>query len=159
MALEESADNPRKRYGVFWTVQPRCRRSARNALMPALDAARRVFHPIDNRLIAIPDNVQFIAAVKRGAEFSGTFGIDAAQWTASPRCRWTIRRRREEVNPRASHPELPRGWWSASSPSPIAPPCAVARREPQRARHRGGLHVHQAPVDGTPSRSECSPRC
>ena len=47
--------------------------------MPALDATRRVFNPIDNRFLTIPDNVQFIAAVNRGSEFSGTFGIDAAQ--------------------------------------------------------------------------------
>ncbi len=47
--------------------------------MPALDATRRVFHPIENTFIPIPDNVQFIAAVNRGREFSGTFGIDAAQ--------------------------------------------------------------------------------
>jgi hypothetical protein len=47
--------------------------------MPALDATRRVFHPIENAFIPIPDNVQFIAAVDRGREFTGTFGIDAAQ--------------------------------------------------------------------------------
>jgi nitric oxide reductase NorQ protein len=38
-----------------------------------------VFHPIDNTFVPIPDNVQFIAAVNRGREFTGTFGIDAAQ--------------------------------------------------------------------------------
>jgi nitric oxide reductase NorQ protein len=38
-----------------------------------------VFHPINNQFLAIPDNVQFVAAVNRGGEFSGTFGIDAAQ--------------------------------------------------------------------------------
>jgi nitric oxide reductase NorQ protein len=38
-----------------------------------------VFHPIENTFVPIPDNVQFIAAVNRGREFSGTFGIDAAQ--------------------------------------------------------------------------------
>src|SRR5262249_31594217 len=32
-----------------------------------------------NQFLAIPDNVQFVAAVNRGGEFSGTFGIDAAQ--------------------------------------------------------------------------------
>ena len=57
----------------------RCQESARNALMPALDSTRRVFHPIENTFIPIPDNVQFVAAVNRGREFSGTFGIDAAQ--------------------------------------------------------------------------------
>jgi nitric oxide reductase NorQ protein len=38
-----------------------------------------VFHPINNTFLEIPDNVQFIAAINRGQEFSGTFGIDAAQ--------------------------------------------------------------------------------
>jgi nitric oxide reductase NorQ protein len=78
-ALLEAADNPTRRYLVFLDEFNRCQESARNALMPALDATRRVFNPVDNQFIAIPDNVQFIAAVNRGSEFSGTFGIDAAQ--------------------------------------------------------------------------------
>ena len=48
----------------------------------SFDAARhphRRFNPLTNGFLSIPDNVQFIAAVNRGAEFSGTFGIDAAQ--------------------------------------------------------------------------------
>jgi nitric oxide reductase NorQ protein len=47
--------------------------------MPALDATRKIFHPIENRFLAISDNIQFVAAVNRGNEFSATFGIDAAQ--------------------------------------------------------------------------------
>jgi MoxR-like ATPase len=78
-ALEDAADHPDRRYLVFLDELNRCQESARNALMPALDATRRVFHPIDNTFIPIPDNVQFIAAVNRGREFTGTFGIDAAQ--------------------------------------------------------------------------------
>src|SRR5262249_2274505 len=42
-------------------------------------SSRRIFHPIENRFLEIPPNVQFIAAVNRGSAFSGTFGIDAAQ--------------------------------------------------------------------------------
>lgn len=79
IALERSAEHPETRYLVFLDEFNRCQESARNALMPALDSTRRVFHPIDNRFLAIPDNVQFIAAVNRGSQFSGTFGIDAAQ--------------------------------------------------------------------------------
>jgi MoxR-like ATPase len=79
IALEESSRKPETRYLVFLDEFNRCQESARNALMPALDSTRRVFHPIENRFIPIPDNVQFIAAVNRGSEFSGTFGIDAAQ--------------------------------------------------------------------------------
>ena len=78
-ALEAAATTPEKRYLVFLDELNRCQESARNALMPALDATRKVFHPIENRFMSIPDNIQFIAAINRGREFSGTFGIDAAQ--------------------------------------------------------------------------------
>lgn len=78
-ALEEARDTPQTSYLVFLDEFNRCQESARNALMPALDATRRVFDPVSNRFLPIPDNVQFIAAVNRGNEFSGTFGIDAAQ--------------------------------------------------------------------------------
>jgi MoxR-like ATPase len=79
VALEEAAEHPDRKYLVFLDELNRCQESARNALMPALDATRRVFHPIENTFIPIPENVQFIAAVNRGREFTGTFGIDAAQ--------------------------------------------------------------------------------
>lgn len=77
--LEEASENPHRRYLLFLDEFNRCQESARNALMPALDSTRKLFHPIDNRFMVIPDNVQFIAAVNRGGEFTGTFGIDAAQ--------------------------------------------------------------------------------
>jgi MoxR-like ATPase len=79
VALEDAGDHPELKYLVFLDELNRCQESARNALMPALDSTRRVFHPIENTFIPIPDNVQFIAAVNRGREFTGTFGIDAAQ--------------------------------------------------------------------------------
>src|SRR5689334_15044954 len=79
VALEEAAEHPDRRYLVFLDELNRCQESARNALMPALDSTRRVYHPIENTFIPIPENVQFIAAVNRGREFTGTFGIDAAQ--------------------------------------------------------------------------------
>lgn len=78
-ALEQAHEHPDKRYLVFLDELNRCQETARNALMPALDSTRRVFHPIDNRFLDIPANVQFIAAVNRGRAFSATFGIDAAQ--------------------------------------------------------------------------------
>jgi len=78
-ALEEAAVHPERRYLIFLDELNRCPETARNALMPALDATRRVFHPIENRFIAIPDNIQVIAAVNIGSEFSSTFGIDVAQ--------------------------------------------------------------------------------
>ena len=79
LAIEEAAEHADRKYLVFLDELNRCQESARNALMPALDSTRRVFHPIENTFVPIPDNVQFIAAVNRGREFSGTFGIDAAQ--------------------------------------------------------------------------------
>jgi MoxR-like ATPase len=78
-AIEEAAQHPERRYLVFLDELNRCQESARNALMPALDSTRKVFHPIENRFVAIPDNVQFIAAVNRGNAFTGTFDIDVAQ--------------------------------------------------------------------------------
>lgn len=78
-ALEDAIDHPRKRYLVFLDEFNRCQEAARNALMPALDSTRKVFHPINNAFLEISENVQFIAAVNRGNEFSATFGIDAAQ--------------------------------------------------------------------------------
>jgi MoxR-like ATPase len=79
LKLEEAIERPDRRYLIFLDEFNRCQESARNALMPALDSTRRLFHPIENRFLQIPDNVQFIAAVNRGGEFTGTFGIDAAQ--------------------------------------------------------------------------------
>lgn len=79
VALEEANDNPKQKYLIFLDELNRSPESARNALMPALDSTRKVFHPIENRFIPIGENVQFIAAVNRGNEFSATFGIDAAQ--------------------------------------------------------------------------------
>jgi MoxR-like ATPase len=79
LALEAALADHRRRFLVFLDELNRCPESARNALMPALDSTRRIFNPITNQFIAIPDTVQFIAAVNRGDEFSGTFNIDAAQ--------------------------------------------------------------------------------
>src|ERR1051325_474874 len=79
LALEAAQTDHRRRFLVFLDELNRCPESARNALMPALDTTRRIFNPISNRFHQITDNVQFVAAVNRGGEFTGTFGIDAAQ--------------------------------------------------------------------------------
>lgn len=107
VALEEAAGHPRRSYLVFFDEFNRCQESARNALMPALDATRRVFNPVSNAFIDIPDNVQFIAAVNRGSEFSGTFGIDAAQLDRFAPLQMDYLPPEEEVNLLAGrHPEL-----------------------------------------------------
>ena len=108
LALEEAIEHPEKRYLVFLDELNRCQESARNALMPALDSTRRIFHPIDNTFIEIPPNVQFIAAVNRGREFSGTFGIDAAQLDRFAPLQMDYMPPIEEVKLlRNRHPELP----------------------------------------------------
>lgn len=78
-AILEAQQAPARRTLVFLDELNRCPEPARNALMPALDATRKLFDPVSNSFLDIPDNVQFVAAVNRGSEFSGTFGIDAAQ--------------------------------------------------------------------------------
>jgi len=109
-ALEEALEKPDRRYLVFLDEFNRCPESARNALMPALDSTRRLYHPIRSAFIDIPDNVQFIAAVNRGSQFSGTFGIDAAQLDRFAPLQVTYPPDEEEVKLLvARHPELPKG--------------------------------------------------
>lgn len=108
--LEAATDNPDKRYLIFLDEFNRCPESARNALMPALDSTRKLFHPIRNAFLAIADNVQFIAAVNRGQQFSGTFGIDAAQLDRFAPLQMTYPPLAEEVKLlQARHPEIPVG--------------------------------------------------
>ncbi len=108
LSLEEALEHPENRYLIFLDELNRCQESARNALMPALDSTRRIFHPIRNTFIEIPPNVQFIAAVNRGREFSGTFGIDAAQLDRFAPLQMDYMPPTEEVKLlRNRHPELP----------------------------------------------------
>lgn len=108
IAIEQAHQHPEKRYLVFLDELNRCQESARNALMPALDSTRRIFHPIENTFVEIPPNVQFIAAVNRGREFSGTFGIDAAQLDRFAPLQMDYMPPAEEVNLlRGRHEELP----------------------------------------------------
>ncbi len=106
-ALERAAVEPGKRVLIFLDELNRCQETARNVLMPALDATRRVFNPITNGFLPIPGNVQFIAAVNRGTEFSGTFGIDAAQLDRFAPIQMTYPPPIEEAKLLATrHPEL-----------------------------------------------------
>lgn len=107
-AIETAAVERERRFLVFLDELNRAQESARNALMPALDSTRRVFHPIENRFVAIPDNVQFVAAVNRGREFTGTFGIDAAQLDRFAPLQMDYPPPAEEVKILlARHPEVP----------------------------------------------------
>ena len=106
-ALERAALEPSRRMLIFLDELNRCHESARNVLMPALDATRRVFNPITNTFLPIPPNVQFIAAVNRGTGFSGTFGIDAAQLDRFAPIQMTYPPPAEEAKLLATrHPEL-----------------------------------------------------
>jgi MoxR-like ATPase len=108
-AIEAAHLHPELRYLVFLDEFNRCQESARNALMPALDSTRKIFHPIRNQFLSIPDNVQFIAAVNRGREFSATFGIDAAQLDRFAPLQMTYLPPDEEVKLlHGRHSELPR---------------------------------------------------
>ena len=78
-ALVEAVETPAKRYLVFLDEFNRCRPMARNGLMPALDSTRKVFDPTANAMLAIPDNVQFCAAINNGDQFVGTTAVDPAQ--------------------------------------------------------------------------------
>ncbi len=107
-ALERAVLNPDRGYLVFLDEFNRCPENARNALMPALDSTRRLFDPVSNRFIPIPDNVQIIAAVNRGSQFSGTFGIDAAQLDRFAPLQMDYPPPKEEVKILAlRHPDLP----------------------------------------------------
>ncbi len=108
--LEDAIANPKRRYLVFLDELNRCHEMARNVLMPALDATRKVYNPVDNTFLAIPSNVQFIAAVNRGNEFSGTFSIDAAQLDRFAPVQMSYPPPEEEVKLLVGrHPELPKG--------------------------------------------------
>ena len=108
-AIEDANEQPARRYLVFLDELNRCPESARNALMPALDSTRRVFHPVRNVFVAIPPNVQFIAAVNRGSEFSATFGIDPAQLDRFVPLQMTYLPMKEEIELLQSrHEDLPK---------------------------------------------------
>jgi MoxR-like ATPase len=78
-ALLEAAVTPQNRYLIFLDEFNRCRPMARNGLMPALDTTRKVFDPETGNLLDIPGNVQFVAAINNGDQFTGTSSVDPAQ--------------------------------------------------------------------------------
>lgn len=78
-ALEAAAADPARRYLVFLDELNRCREMARNGLMPALDATRKLYNPITGGMIPVPDNVLWIAAINNGTQFTGTTQVDPAQ--------------------------------------------------------------------------------
>ena len=78
-ALAEAHDQPHETFLVFPDEFNRCREIARNGIMPALDATRRLYDPLTGTTIEIPPNVLWIAAINNGPQFSGTTHVDPAQ--------------------------------------------------------------------------------
>ena len=78
-ALIDATSNRARRYLIFLDEFNRCRPMARNGLMPALDSTRKVFDPTTNSMLAIPENVQFCAAINNGDQFVGATAVDPAQ--------------------------------------------------------------------------------
>lgn len=78
-ALEAARAEPGRRFLVFLDEFNRCRELARNGIMPALDATRRMYNPLTGQAIHIPENVLFIAAINNGAQFTGATNVDPAQ--------------------------------------------------------------------------------
>lgn len=78
-ALESAKEHPEKRFLIFLDEFNRCREMARNGIMPALDATRKMYNPLTGSTIDIPDNVLWIAAINNGTQFTGTTSVDPAQ--------------------------------------------------------------------------------
>lgn len=107
-ALEAATADPRRRFLIFLDEFNRCREMARNGIMPALDATRLMYNPLDGRMVPIPDNVQWIAAINNGAQFTGTTSVDPAQMDRFSPLKMDYPPEDEEVRIlRQRHPEVP----------------------------------------------------
>jgi MoxR-like ATPase len=78
-AVYAANEHPLKRYLVFLDELNRCRSYALNGIMSAIDSTRRIFDPRKNLYVPIPDNIQWIAAINSGKQFTGTYNLDLAQ--------------------------------------------------------------------------------
>lgn len=77
--LCSARENPERRFLIFLDEFNRCREMARNGIMPALDATRKMYDPLSGSTIDIPDNIIWIAAINNGTPFTGTTSVDPAQ--------------------------------------------------------------------------------
>lgn len=108
-ALEDAHKNPGKRFLIFLDEFNRCREMARNGIMPALDATRKMYNPLTGTTIDIPDNVLWIAAINNGAQFTGTTNVDPAQLDRFAPLKMTYPPAKEEIRILAErHPTVPR---------------------------------------------------
>ena len=108
-ALQDAAAHPHRRFLVFLDEFNRCREMARNGIMPALDATRRLYNPLTGESISIPDQIIWVAAINSGAEFTGTTSMDLAQLDRFSPIKMTYPPPEEEVRLLARrHPCVPR---------------------------------------------------
>jgi nitric oxide reductase NorQ protein len=107
-ALEAAVENQDKQYLVFLDEFNRCREMARNGIMPALDATRKMYNPLTGSTIDIPANVLWIAAINNGAQFTGTTTVDPAQLDRFAPLKMDYPPEKEEIRILAErHPEVP----------------------------------------------------
>jgi len=107
--LEAAAVQTKQRYLIFLDEFNRCREMARNGIMPALDATRKLYNPITGTTIDIPDNVLWIAAINNGAQFTGATNVDPAQLDRFAPLQMDYPPSKEEVKLLAvRHPHVPR---------------------------------------------------
>ncbi|MFH1277623.1 MAG: MoxR family ATPase [Candidatus Eisenbacteria bacterium] len=107
-ALVEAEKHPEKGYLIFLDEFNRCREMARNGIMPALDATRKMYNPLTGSTVPIPDNVLWIAAINNGAQFTGTTSVDPAQLDRFAPLKMDYPPEKEEVRVmRKRHPEVP----------------------------------------------------
>ena len=108
-ALEAAHANPDNQYLVFLDEFNRCREMARNGIMPALDATRKMYNPLTGSTVDIPANVLWIAAINNGAQFTGTTTVDPAQLDRFAPLKMDYPPAKEEVRILSErHPDVPR---------------------------------------------------
>ncbi|MFW6106862.1 MAG: hypothetical protein ACOC8H_01745, partial [bacterium] len=106
--LESAHEHPNERYLVFLDEFNRCREMARNGIMPALDATRRMYNPLTGSTITIPDNVLWIAAINNGSQFTGTTTVDPTQLDRFAPLRMDYPPAAEEIRILSDrHPDVP----------------------------------------------------
>ena len=108
-ALEAAQEDSTRRFLIFLDEFNRCREMARNGIMPALDATRKMYNPLTGSTIDIPDNVLWVAAINNGAQFTGTTSVDPAQLDRFAPLKMQYPPKSEEVRILARrHPEVSR---------------------------------------------------
>ena len=107
-ALEAANESSDKQYLILLDEFNRCREMARNGIMPALDATRKMYNPLTGSTIDIPDNVLWVAAINNGAQFTGTTSVDPAQMDRFAPLKMDYPPENEEVRILSErHPDIP----------------------------------------------------